>query len=141
MSRYKNSSEGLNLSLTYLFSHAHDTTYFVIFALHFDTMFFQRTRPDMTGRVVNRKQFIAPRPERVASYTHVPFSNLSERADLISLEEAQNMPHLKYHSVSALGDRPEGYDFTLVPLSIASTRDDIKHRKEGFEMRMGKLFF
>ena len=52
---------------------------------------------------------------------------------LISLDEARSMPHIRYHSIVGLGARPEGYGFSLIPLSIAAGRDDIRRREESFE--------
>lgn len=93
-----------------------------------------RVRPDLTGRRVLRIDFVTPPPPRATPYEHIPFSRLTKRADLISLEEARCTPHLIYHSVNTLGDRPEGYAFSLVPLSIAAARDHVRRREEGFEM-------
>ena len=98
-----------------------------------------RVRPNMTGRRVNRIRFVTPLPERRAPFTHVPFAPLGQRADLISLEEAQKTAHIVYHSIAAI-DRPEGYAFSLVPLSIAAQREDIVRREEGFEMQERKVW-
>lgn len=97
-------------------------------------------KPDFTGRQVRRIQFINAGSRRRDPYAHQPFANLARRADLISLEEAQNTPPIKYHSIGGLLERPRGFDFTLLPLSIANARNDIKYRMESFEWREHNYF-
>ena len=104
------------------------------------TTLMRRQRPDLTGRHVVRHNFVAPPPERRAPFAHKPFAPLQKRADLISLAEAQNTPHIVYHSVPAVQGRPEGYAFSLVPLSIAAARDDIRLREEGFEIEEHRMW-
>ena len=65
------------------------------------------------------------------------------RAELISLVEAQNNPDIVYRSVNVPLDLQaaivesyvaETLTVPLVPLAVAASRDDIKYRREGFEM-------
>ena len=97
-------------------------------------------RPDFTGRKVRRIQFVRAGTRRQEPYMHRPFADLNERADLISLEEARNTPPIVYHSIGGLLERPQGFQFTLLPLSIANARDDVKYRMESFEWKEHNYF-
>ncbi|PSR75151.1 hypothetical protein PHLCEN_2v8590 [Hermanssonia centrifuga] len=70
------------------------------------------------------------------------FAPISTRPGLISLAEAQRNPEIVYHSIKGLDPRPVVIEpfgatafLTLLPLSVAAGRKDIKHRREGFEMK------